>query len=225
MGTDIHGVFQRYTNEQGWEDVPSEYGQGRHYQLFAVLAGVRNGRGFAGARTGEAVKPIVEPRGLPDDFQHDGFYNHYVPAVECVYPWGREDRTKHPEDYDNPLEVWMGDHTHSFLYSSEMLEWFKAASKVLRLGVITLDEYLAWDKVSPPGDYCAGISGPGIRVVDQPDYENVASAEPGALDLPVTHIRVFWEQDLRQELAYFFDEVRRLQDLHGEVRFVFGFDS
>lgn len=39
----------------------------RHYRLFAILAGVRNGRGFAGCDTGDAVTPIAEPRGLPAD--------------------------------------------------------------------------------------------------------------------------------------------------------------
>ena len=54
MGTDIHGVFQRFDAAAGiWEDVPSKYEQDRHYQLFAVLAGVRNGYGFAGAQTAE----------------------------------------------------------------------------------------------------------------------------------------------------------------------------
>lgn len=39
----------------------------RNYDLFAALAGVRNGRGFAGVYTGEPLKPIAEPRGVPDD--------------------------------------------------------------------------------------------------------------------------------------------------------------
>ena len=69
MGTDIHGVFQRHDEATGqWHDIPSNYAQDRHYQLFAVLAGVRNGTGFAGVVTGEPVKPIAEPRGYPKDF-------------------------------------------------------------------------------------------------------------------------------------------------------------
>lgn len=58
MGTDIHGVFQAFDNGQ-WRDVESSYEQDRHYQLFAVLAGVRNGYGFAGVPTGEPVTPIA----------------------------------------------------------------------------------------------------------------------------------------------------------------------
>lgn len=40
---------------------------GRNYNLFAMLADVRNGRGFAGIPTGEGFEPISEPRGIPED--------------------------------------------------------------------------------------------------------------------------------------------------------------
>ena len=40
---------------------------GRNYDLFAILADVRNGHGFAGCVTGERFNPISEPKGLPDD--------------------------------------------------------------------------------------------------------------------------------------------------------------
>ena len=39
----------------------------RNYDLFAILAGVRNGEGFAGCRIGERFKPIAELKGYPDD--------------------------------------------------------------------------------------------------------------------------------------------------------------
>lgn len=67
MGTDIHAFFQAKKNGN-WEFVDSEYEQDRHYQLFSHLAGVRNGTGFAGVRTGDPVTPISEPRGIPSDF-------------------------------------------------------------------------------------------------------------------------------------------------------------
>lgn len=91
MGTDIHGVFQRRdkTTSQ-WVDVPSNYKQDRHYQLFAVLAGVRNGHGFARVRTGEAVKPIAEPRGLPKDFALIDEGSHPLTAIEHMDPSRRE---------------------------------------------------------------------------------------------------------------------------------------
>ena len=82
MGTDIHGVFQRHDNTTGqWHDVPSNYKQDRHYQLFAVLADVRNGYGFAGIQTGEVVTPTSKPRGLPSDFAIEG-EAHPLAALE-----------------------------------------------------------------------------------------------------------------------------------------------
>jgi hypothetical protein len=39
----------------------------RNYTVFAVLADVRNGAGFAGVYTHDPIKPIDYPRGLPDD--------------------------------------------------------------------------------------------------------------------------------------------------------------
>lgn len=40
---------------------------GRSYNLFAILADVRNGYGFAGIPTGDGFVPIADPRGLPED--------------------------------------------------------------------------------------------------------------------------------------------------------------
>lgn len=86
MGTDIHGVFQAFDAEtKKWQDIPSEYEQSRHYQLFAVLADVRNGYGFAGVQTGEPVKPIAKPRGLPPDFEMDDD-SHPLASLEYMDP-------------------------------------------------------------------------------------------------------------------------------------------
>jgi hypothetical protein len=41
--------------------------EGRNYDLFAILANVRNGRGFAGIETGTGFDYIHDPRGFPDD--------------------------------------------------------------------------------------------------------------------------------------------------------------
>ena len=43
------------------------WGDGRNYDVFAMLADVRNGSGFAGVDTGEGFVPISPPRGLPED--------------------------------------------------------------------------------------------------------------------------------------------------------------
>lgn len=213
MGTDIHGVFQRLDKATGqWHDVASNYEQDRHYQLFAVLADVRNGYGFAGIPTGEAVKPIAERRGLPADFAMDGD-SHPIATLEHMDPSRRKYRGA-----DEALEVWMGDHSHTWLTGSEMLAWAESAPEVVKTGILNRAVYEAWDGTSRPPGYCGGISGRAVVLINDNAVEKEQT--PGW-----THIRCTWQSDLRAELAYFFDEVARLVSEHGEVRFVFGFDS
>lgn len=49
------------------EEYVSKPDDSRNYDLFAILAGVRNGEGFAGCRIGERFKPIADLKGYPDD--------------------------------------------------------------------------------------------------------------------------------------------------------------
>ena len=84
MGCDIHFHVEA-RGRGGWERVeatsPNPYAdiegepatvreswyRSRNYSLFAMLADVRNGHGFAGSDTGDPVVPIADPRGLPSD--------------------------------------------------------------------------------------------------------------------------------------------------------------
>lgn len=209
MGTDIHGIWQRLDMAtQAWCDIASTYDQHRHYQLFAVLAGVRNGTGFAGVKTGDAVTPIAEQRGLPDDFALAGDYSHPISDETCVMP---EFRRKYLKSNPASIPVMdMGDHSHSWLAGEEMAAWFANAPTITQTGVLSRAEYDAWDKVSQPESYCGGISGFGVVMHPAANW---------------THINVEWQQRLASELDYFFAEAARLSAEHGRIRFVFGFDS
>ncbi|HET8668868.1 MAG TPA: hypothetical protein VFM10_12865 [Terriglobales bacterium] len=223
MGTDIHGVFQRHDQSTNkWVDIPHNYEMHRHYQLFAVLAGVRNGTGFAGVKTGEAVTPISEPRGYPDDFVSEAMDDegeqrddlHPIASLEAMDP-----RRRKWHEAGEALVIWMGDHSHSWLTADEMLAWYATAPVVLKTGIFDREDYERWDKKSPPDfGYCGGIGGPRVLLVNDNKVER--DSTPGW-----THIRCEWQEGLREELAYFFDEVARLKAEHGNVRFVFGFDS
>jgi len=59
MGTDIHTVLQMKT-DGGWVTEQLDVIEGRFYELFGVLAGVR----------GFYSESIQKERGLPSDFQH-----------------------------------------------------------------------------------------------------------------------------------------------------------
>lgn len=212
MGTDIHGVFQRHDGAK-WVDVPSAYEEGRHYQLFAVLAGVRNGHGFAGVPTGDEITPISNPRGLPDDFAMLSDESHPV-ALEV---WNTSPMARHYEPGDDGFgSFWMGDHSHSWLTAEEMLAWAEAAPVVQKVGIIKSEEFATWQKGTRPAEYCGGVSGPNVAVIEQ------TAAEAGSQG---SHVRVRWHSKLREELDYFFGEVARLAAAHGRIRYVFGFDS
>jgi len=215
MGCDIHAIFQAKRNGV-WEDISSDYNQDRHYQLFAVLAGVRNGTGFAGSLYGDQVTPISNPRGLPADFPVQDNC-HVVVSVECLRPWKQWWIREHPpEDQEDLLNVWMGDHSFSWLTADEMLAYHNET--VTHYGVITRDQYEVWDRTEPT-TYSGGIVGKGVLTVTEAEYHAQNGPEG------CTHVQVSWLSDLNDELGYFFDEIRRLKELHGEVRMVFGFDS
>ena len=215
MGCDIHGVFQeRHGNKLPlWVDIESKYEFNRHYQLFAVFAGVRNGFGFAGIPTGDSVDPISEPRGLPDDFVVKNGEDHPVNFEDVLSEIDRECQTDGEEPY-----VWMGDHSHSWLSGEELIEWRKKDVSATQCGVLSREEYSKWNGMDRPPSYCGACSGPDTIVIDNTNYGK--SCHPNW-----THIRCQWNSRLSDELGYFFDEVERLAGEHGSIRFVFGFDS
>lgn len=196
MGCDIHGVWQA-RNGGEWVDVDGAYTHDRHYQLFAVLAGVRN--------NGE-IEPIAQGRGLPTDFL-------------------MIDREYHPVDDDHG-NAWMGDHSHTWLSGEEMLAWRVNAPTIQRSGIIARAQYATWKKgTRPEGAWSGELFGSDIRTIDEIDMPTEEGWVRDALDTEWTHIRVRWPENLGESLAYFFDEVKRLVELHGEIRFVCGFDN
>lgn len=110
----------------------------------------------------------------------------------------------------------MGDHSHSWASGEELLGWAEKAPMVEQTGIIDIEAWKSWKEGSQPEVYCGGISGPGGRVISHTE------AKAG---IKGTHVQVLWHSKLADELSYFFDEVARLQQEYGEIRFVFGFDS
>lgn len=112
----------------------------------------------------------------------------------------------------------MGYHSHSWLTAEEMLAWADAAPNVVQTGVLDRAAYAAWDGKSRPTEYSGDVWGRSTLIINDNKLEREAHPH-------WTHIRVDWDSSMAEELAYFFNEVRRLKAEHGEVRFVFGFDS
>lgn len=152
MGTDIHiavevrerGLWATAT-EWATEDFgDSEYRspkhevyEGRNYSLFAILADVRNGSGFAGVKTGEGFSVISPPRGVPDD------------AAPETRVWMES-----------------GNHTPSWLTVAEIMafDWTQVTTLC---GVVSLSEWARWKQYGEPHSYAGGVSGPNILHVDE----------------------------------------------------------
>lgn len=187
MGTSIHHRFERKNPEtHRWEPIKGNHPGDCQYRLFAWLADVTNGYGFAGSRwavEGQRVRPIAEPRGLPND-------------IENVGDWE------------------FGAYSYSWLTADEILADFTNNDSLIitAVGYLSREQYELWDKKTPPEFYYAHISG-----------ANVIEFSTGNPDW--THIQVEWEEDLRDGFSDFINEIKRLKELHGEVRMVFGFDS
>lgn len=108
----------------------------RNYDLFAILANVRNGYGFAGCYTGEEFNPIDECKGLPEDV------TNYTKERLFSYGYG--------ESY----------------YTLTELEQYDWTQKHQSYGIVEYDEYahsVAEGKI--PDHWCGGISGEGVRVI------------------------------------------------------------
>lgn len=225
MGTDIHAVFQARKDGK-WIDVPSEYEERRHYALFAWLANVRNGYGFAGVPTHTAIKPLLlEPNGFPADFEEvDGYHPMEIADIpkwlHSIYDDDNADKLP-----DGRVKRYIADHTPCHLTAEQILEGDRPAT-LKRVGVVNRAFYEKWNGTTPPDSWSGGISGHGIVVVDQPPVREQPYGAPslmGELPREATHVNIRFETP--DGFDYFVDEVRRLKELHGEVRMVFGFDS
>ncbi len=155
MGCDIH-LYVEVKTPEGWRSADKwskeDYGEDgsrvdvdyddrfyrdRNYDLFAILADVRNGRGFAGCDTGDGFKPIAAVRGLPQDVSPD------VKASSDRW------------DCDG--------HSHSWLTVAELLAYDWTQVTNIR-GLVSASEYVEWCRWrrrsgEPPESYCGGTSG------------------------------------------------------------------
>ncbi|MCC6314194.1 MAG: hypothetical protein IT337_09265 [Thermomicrobiales bacterium] len=118
--------------------------QRRNYDVFAMLAGVRNGMGFAGCDTGDGFVPIAEPRGFPADLS--------------VYMRRAAERVEH---------------TPSWLNLSE-LESYDWTQRTRRRGWVELAEFLVFQAAGKPHEWSGGVSGGMVAHVSNAEMGQVA---------------------------------------------------
>jgi hypothetical protein len=224
MGTDIHLFVERrvngewlsvdkWTEEDGYPYVAWNDGfyKGCNYDLFAILADVRNGYGFAGCDTGDCFNPIDAPRGLPDDVS---------PKVEANSDhWG------------------IDGHSHSWFTLKELLnfDWNQSTKHrgyipaKLEQGSFYKEDYAAWSKHrGHPASWGGGVFGKNIVTLAERDYPELQ--ESGELDPARRYfVRVEWREFYHESAEDFLEctlpKLKALDPDPENVRVVFFFDN
>lgn len=224
MGCDIHdyveimkdGKWQHYDWRAEFQDGTYDDGSpkhnwekildhplyiGRNYNLFAVLANVRNGRGFAGVPTGVGFKPICGPRGLPDNVSQD--------IAQESDSWG------------------VDGHSHSWLKLDELLDYDWNGQSTQQFGVVSIDEYRQYKENGKPFSWSDDVWGSKIKKISNLEMDKFLENGFPNDDLHYyTHI--IWEESYRDAVGkYWFNVMEYLKTLGepDEVRLVFWFDN
>lgn len=226
MGCDIHIVIQRQEPDGAWRELPWQHVwshdgkdsavkgvpiapdvfRNRNYDLFGILANVRNGSGFAGIQTGEGWPSIADDRGFPDDFDAD------KALPDPAYP-----------EY-GPRSL--GDHSFTWVSLDELKAFDWDGTETWLYGVVPAEQY---ERLSASGEspdsYCGGTHGPGIVTYDPDDYK--AAKIAGALPKR-PHVRMGWPETARSATYDWPGKVFPWLDSLAEgrpLRLVMGFDS
>jgi hypothetical protein len=189
MGCDIHFLLERRdgndwvscdewtTDPLPWDpdfQVPTtRFYSDRNFDMFAILANVRNGYGTAGLDTGDGFNVIAMPKGLPDDLS---------PEVQALAVYEIDD---------------MGCHTPTWLTLSEILA-FNWDQTTTNRGFVEGPDYAEWigaqreQGLEPV--HCAGIFRDGMRVLSEDEMRNAIDAIKRDNEVDT------WAQKIKEEL-------------------------
>lgn len=173
---------------------------GRNYDLFAILANVRNGRGFAGVVTGDGFKVIARPRGVPKDA-----------SIEYLAQVGS----------------WCNDgHSHSYLTLHE-LQMFDWDQKTRKTGIVDEKEFKVYLEHGRPESWCGGVRGSLVVHVSEEEMKKRIE-QPPPFDGKSYYCQIEWEIKYRDHCQRFLNEtLPALAQLGSpeDVRIVFFFDN
>lgn len=261
MGCDIHGFAEVKRNNK-WEKVgdvfkypyydekdeidkynkplTDSFYSGRNYDLFAILADVRNGYGFAGVKTGEGFNPISEPKGLPEDISNDVLMAEACVIgdkedeydLETLKGWVKRGYSKwivENESCTNPDA-----HSASWLTVKELLD-YNWNQVTMHRGVITLEQYKKLKDVGGcPDNWSGGISGHNIVTIDEDEADEIILEEIEGLVRKKfigkeIYVNYHWTSTYADSAKYFIDEtmpvLKGLDENPENVRIVFWFDN
>jgi hypothetical protein len=179
----------------------------RNYDVFAVLANVRNGRGFAGTVTGGGFVPISSNRGFPDDLSEEGreWFMHHG-----------------------------GDHSATWVSLREVLS-YDYGETISKTGIVDLKEFKVFAERGRPENWSGDISGGSVRHVSHDQMRELLATrdlDPGDVWHPTIDgilyvTRLSWSQPASTSLQSLIDRAKMLAVTVGEreTRLVMDFDS
>ena len=200
-------VIHSYSDGDQWESnqryTVHPY-EDRNYDLFAILADVRNGLGFAGVQTGEGFNVIAEPRGLPSDVS---------PYVKKEF--GGD-------------ESWY--HSTSWLSLDEIIsfDWDQVSR---HCGWVNLKQYEEFKVNGKPLSWCGGVSGLSVRHISNEEADALLASQGNAHRSISYYTLVHWDETYRDSVGSFLTEtvpnLQRIREMDRveDLRIVFGFDS
>jgi hypothetical protein len=128
------------------------------HRVFSMLAGVRNGHGFAGIKTGEPITPISEPRGLPDDVCAE--------IKEISDAW----------DIDGHS------HSHFTLAELDAVPWKQ--NEIHSCGWVDAAQFQVWEKEGQPQQWCGDMTGDSVVKIPNDEMRAMLALEGADLELP-----------------------------------------
>lgn len=208
MGCDIHIAVEVRGPDRTWRLLRDGYDgdpDERDYNVFAFLANVRNGFGFAGTYRHEPVGPQFPDRGLPVD---------------------REEAAYETDDEEGLL--WLGEHSFTWASFAELRDapWGVefTSGGVVKSADLPAD-YPVLGVSWIPQSWCGGIGGPGIQTMSTEEW-----TAAGCPRRPKLHVSVQWRWTPLVDCSYrqwVAGPLAQVAALYGEdnVRVLMGFDS
>ena len=211
--TSVLSVFDDGTDYEMNNQLTEHPYQGRNYDLFAILADVRNGSGFAGVDTGDGFNPIFEPRGLPEDVSKD--------YKQLVDNYGEDG------------------HSHSWVTLEELdsYDWNQITN---HRGWVDPIQYKIFKEKGKPEEWSGGVSGGGVdhvtneqmdRVLNNKSYMKELEAKGYVKDKKNYYTLVEWTETYRESAGdRFFESIENVRELLKrpdvlDVRLVYFFDN
>ena len=175
----------------------------RNYDLFAILANVRNGSGFAGCKTSHGFNPIAEPKGFPEDVT---------------------------DEVRDKLEDYGYGYSYFTLKELKDYDWNQTVTHV---GVISEEQYIKMKETGEnPDSWCGGVCSRDIVTVSSDTMDKILAKTMDRNHNVRYYVQTDFEPVAYKDccLGFYEDTMSELEALIPEdgadedVRIIFAFD-